>query len=132
PDSAPELGPDGILSAVTLADAGNHAAGIFATSPGADADHQPSATAVLAAYRQAYPDSAQYNIYTMAAYDAANIAITAIDKLLRRDGDIPDRGDVTGQIAHTHDFPGVLGPIGFDANGDTTHPIVTIFGSQGN
>ena len=39
---------------------------------------------------------------------------------------MPTRADVLKNVAATRDFDTPIGKIGFDANGDTTSPILTL------
>ncbi len=40
---------------------------------------------------------------------------------------VPSRADVLANVAATSNFASPIGPIGFDKNGDTTNPILSIY-----
>ena len=42
-------------------------------------------------------------------------------------GNMPTRDQVTAQVAKTQNYKGVIGTTSFDANGDTTLKIITIY-----
>jgi ABC-type branched-subunit amino acid transport system substrate-binding protein len=68
----------------------------------------------------------------MLAYDATAVLYDAIDKAIKgAGGKLPARADVVTNLAATKAFAGVTGTFGFDAAGDTTQRIVSIFESQG-
>jgi ABC-type branched-subunit amino acid transport system substrate-binding protein len=67
----------------------------------------------------------------MLAYDATAVLYDAIDKAIKAaGGKLPGRGEVVATLAATTAFAGVTGTFGFDAAGDTTERIVSIFESQ--
>ena len=39
---------------------------------------------------------------------------------------MPTRAEVLKNVAATHDFDTPIGKVGFDANGDTTAPLLTL------
>ena len=130
-ESAPLLGGDGIAQDPTcLQDAGANAAGIYATVPAPDATHLGTAEPVIAAFKAAFPNARDYGTYTVIAYDAAAVLYDAIDRAIRvARGDLPARGNVVSQLSATSGFPGATGVFGFDANGDNTRRILSIFES---
>ena len=61
------------------------------------------------------------------AFAATMIEIAAIEKAVKDDGGkLPTRADVLKNIAATQNFATPIGKIGFDGNGDTTNPILTL------
>ena len=65
--------------------------------------------------------------YSIAGYEAAKIAINAIDR-----ADKPDREAVCKALRDTRDYLGISGKISFDENGDTTNKIISIYRAEGN
>ncbi|HKW58442.1 MAG TPA: branched-chain amino acid ABC transporter substrate-binding protein [Candidatus Dormibacteraeota bacterium] len=128
-EAAPFLGGDGVAHdpRCVLA-AGANSAGIYATVPFPDADALPGAVATINAFRAAFGSTAAYGPYTMLAYDATAVVYAALDRAIRAGaGAPPDRADVLAQVARTSGLAGVTGSLGFDANGDTTNPVITVF-----
>jgi branched-chain amino acid transport system substrate-binding protein len=130
-EAAPYLGGDGIAEdPACVRDAGTDAAGIYATVPVIDPDQVASAKSTIAAFKATYRNAWDYGAYTILAYDATALLYEALDRAIKAaGGKAPARRDVVGQLAATKDFQGVSGPIGFDTDGDTTHPVVSIFES---
>jgi branched-chain amino acid transport system substrate-binding protein len=122
--STPYLGGDGISDAEFFKEAGPMADNTYFSIAAPDVEKLPSAVAFTAAYKarfKATPGSYSANTYTAAA-----IEIAAIAKAIKENGGkIPTRAAVLKNIASTHDFDSPIGKVGFDANGDTTAPILT-------
>ena len=131
--AAPYLGGDGIAEdPACVRDAGSSATGIYGTVPAIDPEQAPDAKAAIAAFKVAYPRPTDYGPYTMLAYDATAVLYDAIDRAIKgAGGKLPSRADVVTKLAATTAFAGVTGTFGFDAAGDTTHRIVSIYESQG-
>jgi len=64
--------------------------------------------------------------YAIFGYEAANVAIAAIDKAGTK-----DRAAILKAISETKDYEGALGTWSFDANGDTTLPDIQSFKVMG-
>jgi branched-chain amino acid transport system substrate-binding protein len=130
--AAPYLGADGIAEdPACVRDAGSSAPGIYATVPAIDSEQTPSARSAIAAFKAAYPHPADFGPYTMLAYDATAVLYDAIDKAIKAaGGKFPGRAEVVAKLAATTAFAGVTGTFGFDAGGDTTRRIVSIYESQ--
>lgn len=130
-EAAPMLGADGIAQdPVCLQDAGAGSAGIFATAPVVDPSTLGTAEPVIRAFKQAYPAPADYSPYTVLAYDATAVIYDAIERAIKlAGGALPARGNVISQLSSTSGFAGATGVLGFDANGDTTHRVLTVFES---
>src|SRR2546425_1765657 len=119
--NAPFLGADGIETTDCLNQAAGNEAGIYSTSAGADATQVPAAAASIAAFRAAFPGPNDFGGYTMQAYDATNILMTAIGNAIKANGGntpAPQHG-ARGR-ANIPSAPGLNGTYGFDQNGDTT------------
>ena len=77
------------------------------------------------------------NVYSAAAYDCANIIIQAIKTALANGAHTPQNSsDAAGGKAFRQavinsiqniSFDGVLGHQSFDANGDTTNRVITLY-----
>ena len=128
-EATPFLGGDGIAEDPTcIRDAGTNAAGIYATVPIVDAASIGTAEPVIAAFKTAFPSPQDYGAYTVIAYDAAAVVYEALDRAIKAaGGQLPPRGNVISQLSLTHDFAGATGVFGFDANGDSTRRIFTVF-----
>ena len=130
---APELGAEGFaLDDQCVRDAGAGAAGMFGTSARVNASALVSAQPTVAAFRTAHPSPDDYSSFTIPAYDATRILIAAIGRAIdAAGGAIPTREAVRGQVAATSGFASTMGPIGFDANGDSTLRFVSIYTTRG-
>ena len=132
-EAAPYLGGDGIAEDPACAGAaGANAAGIYATVPIVDTTTVETAAPVIAAFRSAYPNPQDYGPYTVITYDAVAVLYDALHRAIRAAGGaLPPRGNVISQLSVTHDFAGASGVFGFDAAGDTTRKLVSIFEALG-
>jgi len=127
PATAPFFGGDGIVSGQCLKDADTQAPGMRGSVATVDASGNPAAKATIDAYKAAYPSSADYGAYTMPAYDCTKILIQAIHLAIQANGgNMPTRDQVLAQMTKV-DYTGVLGHTTFDANGDTTAKIISIY-----
>ena len=101
------------------------------TSAGADATQIPGAQATIAAFRAAFTGANDFGGYTMQAYDATNALMAAIGRAITdAGGSTPSREQVRSEMAKTTGFVGVIGTYDFDANGDTSLKIVSIYTVQ--
>jgi branched-chain amino acid transport system substrate-binding protein len=122
----PYLGGDGISDPEFEKVAGDSANGAYMTTAAPDATKLPSAKAFVAAYRARF--NSDVGPYSANSYTAAKIEIAAIEKAINDNGGkLPTRADVQKNVAATSNFDSPIGKIGFDANGDTTAPILTLF-----
>lgn len=65
----------------------------------------------------------------MTAVDAAGIEIAAIGRAIDdARGKMPTREQVRAEVAKTRNYRGVLGSTTFDADGDTSVKVISIFG----
>jgi branched-chain amino acid transport system substrate-binding protein len=131
-EATPFLAGDGIADDPACAqDAATNAAGIYATVPIVDTSSVGSAEPVIAAFTSAFPNPQDYGAYTVIAYDAAAVVYDALDRAIKAaGGQAPPRGNVISQLSVTHDFDGAIGVFGFDANGDSTRRVITLFEPQ--
>ncbi len=127
--AAPLLGGDGIaLDPACVGDAGSTAAGIYATVPAGDAEHIDSAAPVIAAFGSLYGRPGDFGPGTVAAYDATGAVYDALDRAIKASaGNLPARDSVVAELASTTAFSGATGVFGFDAEGDTTLRLLSVF-----
>jgi branched-chain amino acid transport system substrate-binding protein len=124
----PVLGGDGIETADCINQASGNEAGIYSTSAGADATKVDSAASAIAAFRAAFPGANDFGGYTMQAYDATNALMAAMGRAVKdANGSMPTREQVRAEMAKTTGFVGVVGTYDFDANGDTSLKIVSVY-----
>jgi len=133
-EAAPYLGGDGIaLDPSCVRDAGSNSAGIYATVPAIDPDQVATSTSVISAFKAEYKNTWNYGPYTILAYDATGVLYDALDRAIKAaGGKLPTRSAVVAQLAATGAFQGVTGKFGFDADGDSTRRVVSIFESAGS
>jgi ABC-type branched-subunit amino acid transport system substrate-binding protein len=127
--ATPYLGGDGIAEdPACVREAGGNAVGIYATVPAVDPAQVASSQPVIAAFKAEYKNAWDYGAYTILAYDATGVLYDALERAIKAaGGKLPDRQAVVAQLAATTAFAGVTGTFGFDAAGDTTHRVVSIF-----
>jgi branched-chain amino acid transport system substrate-binding protein len=127
PAAAPFFGGDGIVTGDCLKDAADQAPGMRGSVATVDANGRPEAKATIDAFKAAKPQSSDFGAYTMPSYDCTKILIAAIDRAIKANGgNMPSRQQVLDQMYKT-DYTGVLGHTTFDANGDTTARIISIY-----
>jgi branched-chain amino acid transport system substrate-binding protein len=127
----PYLGGDGIAQDPTcIKDAGSNNQGIYGAVATVDPSKVPTAAAAISGFQKAFPNKSDYGSYTIAAYDATNILIAAIDRAIKaNNGNMPTRDAVRAEVAKTSNYQGATGVTTFDANGDTSAKIVSIYQS---
>ena len=82
----------------------------------------------FAAFKAAYPNPGDYLSYTMVAYDCAGVFVAAIDAAIKaNNGNMPTREAVRAAVAATSGYAGVTGTIGFNAAGDNSAEIVSLY-----
>jgi branched-chain amino acid transport system substrate-binding protein len=122
----PYIGGDGISDATFLTTAGTMANGSYYTVAAPETSKLASATAFVANYKKRF--KTDVGPYSANAYTAAMIEIAAINKSIAAAGNkMPARVDVTKAVAATKGFVSPIGTVGFDANGDTTAPILSLY-----
>ena len=131
--ATPFLGGDGIaLDPTCVRDAGANAPGIYATVPAPDPEQIDSAQHLIQAFKTQYGRAGDFGPYTIAAYDATGVLYDALDRAIKvAGGSIPFRDTLVSQLAATTAFSGATGSFGFDADGDTTLRLVSIFKPAG-
>ncbi len=95
------------------------ATGIYATMLGVDPHSIPEARDFVTRYEARYGEIGSFSAY---GYEAMNVLIEAI----RRAGK-NDRQAVLAQIKAMKDYPGILGVINFDKNGDAIGKSVGVY-----
>ena len=120
------LGGDGISDEEFVKSAGDSANGVYYTVAAPETSRLASATAFVAAYKKRW--KSDVGPYSANAYAATMIEIAAIEKAAAANGGKPPARDaVLKLVAATHGFASPIGTIGFDANGDTTVPILSVY-----
>jgi branched-chain amino acid transport system substrate-binding protein len=126
--TGPVMGGDGIYDQKFIDNGG--AEGDLATSVGAPTDTLPSAKAFVDAYKAAgYTDA--FGAYGAYAYDAANVIIEALSKVLPGKDKVDEsvRQSVIDEVGKVS-ISGVTGQVAFDQFGDTTTKVLTVYGVQ--
>jgi len=123
------IGADGIRNEEFLRVAGATADDVYATVASVNATTIPEAKTFLADYQ------AQFNVpvgsYSAAGYTSAMVIIQAIAKAVKENGGkMPSRADVLTNLRSVKQFNSIMGPFAFDANGDTTNKIISIYGAK--
>jgi branched-chain amino acid transport system substrate-binding protein len=119
------IGGDGISDDEFEKVAGDAANGAYFTVAAPDATKLPAAKSFIDAYKARF--KSDVGPYSANAYTAAKIEIAAIEKAIKDAGDkMPTRADVLKNVAATRDFDAPIGKVGFDANGDTTSPVLSL------
>lgn len=108
------MGPDGTFEQALIDAAGQDAEGVYATFGGVPPKELTGkGKEFYDAYRTKF--NSEPEPYAAYGYEAAKVAISAIDKVCE-----PDRDAIRQAALETKDFPGLLGTWSFDENGDTT------------
>lgn len=122
----PYLGGDGISDAEFLTVAGKMANKTYYTVASVNALKLASAKTFIAAYKKRW--NTEPGAYSANAYSAALIEIAAIIKAIKSNGNkMPSRAEVLANVAATKNFPTPIGKTGFDAAGDTTNAILSVY-----
>ena len=128
----PFLGGDGIaLDPICVRDAGSNAPGIYATVPAPDPEQIGSAERLIQEFRTQYGRPGDFGPYTIAAYDATGILYDALERAIRAAGGLPTRESVVAELKATTGYIGATGVVGFDADGDSTLRLLSIFKPAG-
>jgi branched-chain amino acid transport system substrate-binding protein len=131
---APLMGGDGVYSSKYFETAGDAAIGDLVTSVGAPTDELDSAKDFVTAYN-ADPELKKdpYEAYGAYAYDAANVIIEAMSKVLPSAKAIDDatRTKLIDAVQNVS-IDGVTGKVAFDKFGDTTTKILTVYKGEKN
>ena len=124
---APLMGGDGIFDITYIQNAGANSNGDLATSVGAPPEKLESAKAFIDAYGKAgYREP--YSAYGAQSYDAANVIINALAKVLEDHDSITAevRTELLQEIQKTK-LKGATGDVAFDEYGDTTTRLLTVY-----
>jgi branched-chain amino acid transport system substrate-binding protein len=127
----PLMGGDGIYDPTFVKLAGAKSEGDLATSVGAPTDKLSSAQDFVSAYKSAgYKED--FSAYGAYSYDAANVIINAIAKVLPGKSSIDSsvRQQIVDAVGQT-DLDGVTGHVSFDQYGDTTNKVLTVYKVKG-
>ncbi|GAC1303426.1 MAG: branched-chain amino acid ABC transporter substrate-binding protein [Vulcanimicrobiaceae bacterium] len=123
--STPYIGGDGISDDEFLKTAGEMANGSYYTVAAPETSKLASAASFVAAYKKRW--KSDVGPYSANAYAAAKLEIAAIEKAMAAGKKIPSRADVLANVAATKGFASPIGTFGFDENGDTTNPILSLY-----
>jgi branched-chain amino acid transport system substrate-binding protein len=133
PATSPYMGGDGLQTAQCLKDAGDNAVGIYAAVAAPNAEQIPASKSIIDGFKKAFPNKDDFGAYSMPAYDCAKILIEAIRRAIKaNNGNMPTRDAVRAEVAKTSGFTGALGQTTFDANGDTSLKIISIYTPKGS
>jgi branched-chain amino acid transport system substrate-binding protein len=127
-------GGDGIVDDEFFTEAGSAGDGSYGTIAAPDPTKLASAAKFVSDYKAAF--SADPGAYSANAYDAMNVILTAVKKVLTdNNGTVPTdakafRESVRKAVAAT-DYTGAIGHTTFDKNGDTTNALLTLKVGQG-
>jgi branched-chain amino acid transport system substrate-binding protein len=112
------LGGDGVQNLNFLKLAGTDGEGVIASSPGLPLEVMPGGEAFKKKFEAKY---GPIQLYAPYAYDAVNVLVAAMKR-----ADSADPAKVLAELPKT-DWPGVAGPVKFDAKGDITGGSVTLY-----
>ncbi len=132
-EATPFLGGDGIAHDPNcILTAGANSPGIYATAPIVDAASLPGAATVIREFKATFRRPTDFGPYTMLAYDATAAMYAALNRaILAGGGRLPSREAITAELARTSGLDGITGELGFDAAGDTTKRVVSVFEAPG-
>ena len=126
--NVPFMGGDGIVTSQCITDAADNVDNMYGTVAAVDATQVGSAKSVITGFKTAFTAASDFGAYTIPAYDCAGVILDAISRAIdAANGNMPTRAQVRTALAATKAFGGALGTFGFDANGDTTLPVITIY-----
>ena len=126
--NVPFMGGDGIVTGQCITDAADNADSMFGTVAAVDATKLPAAKATIDGFKKAFPAATDFGAYSMPAYDCATIMIQAIGRAIdAAGGNMPTREQVRAEVAKTKGYQGVLGTTSFDANGDTSNKVISVY-----
>lgn len=121
------FGADGIRNDEFLRAAGSAADNTYATVAAVNADKIPAAKAFLAEYSQEFHQPV--GSYSASGYVSAMVLIDAIAAGVKANGGkLPTRTDVLNYLRSGKTFDSIIGKFSFDANGDSTNKIISIYG----
>ena len=116
---------DGDQSPEYLKIAGADAEGSYITNVGVPLEQLPSAQQFLDQYKQTYPN-VDFQPYDHYAYEAAMLAITALEKAGMQDDGTVNRPAMLEWTSAVK-YQGILGTTEFDEKGDTKNKAITVY-----
>ncbi|HET9443515.1 MAG TPA: branched-chain amino acid ABC transporter substrate-binding protein [Acidimicrobiales bacterium] len=125
--TAPVMGGDGIYDKTYITTAKEAAEGDLCTSIGAPTDQLETAADFVEAYEAAdFADD--FSAYGAYSFDAANVIIEAMAKVLEGEDEItPDvREKIVQEVGET-ELDGATGEVAFDEFGDTVTKVLTVY-----
>ena len=127
----PLMGGDGIYASDFFKGAGDKGEGTLATSIGEPVSELESAKQFVTDYEAAgFKES--YSAYGAQSYDAANIIIQGLTKVLPNAQSVEAaRADIVKTVGATSGFKGVTGEHTFDEYGDTSNRALTVYKATG-
>ena len=115
----PYEGGDGIVEDEFLKVAGNAANGSFGTVASVNVKAIAAAQAFVSGYKAKFHEDP--GAYSANSYVAATIIIDAVKAVG------PDRAKVRAWVAALRGYKSIIGTFSFDANGDTTNRVISIY-----
>ena len=123
------MGADGMFSPDVPEGAGDAVEGLFVSSPDTAAFTADYQTVFLPKYKEMFGTD-PISIFHAHGYDAANIVMTAIEKVTVQDADgtlhIP-RQALRDAVYATKDFPGLTGNLTCTPTGDCADPKIAVY-----
>ena len=127
----PLMGGDGIYASDFFKGAGDKGEGTLATSIGEPVSELETAKQFVTDY-QAAGFKESYSAYGAQSYDAANIIIQGLAKVLPNAQSVEAaRPDIVKTIGATSGFKGITGEHTFDQYGDTSNRALTVYKATG-
>ena len=127
----PLMGGDGIYASDFFKGAGDKGEGTLATSIGEPVSELETAKQFVTDY-QAAGFKESYSAYGAQSYDAANIIIQGLAKVLPNAQSVESaRPDIVKTIGATSGFKGITGEHTFDQYGDTSNRALTVYKATG-
>lgn len=128
------VGGDGIVDAEFFTEAGTAADGAYGSVAAPDPTKLSTAAQFVTDYTAAF--GAAPGAYSANAYDAMNILLQAVKKAITDNGGtLPSTGSAFREAVRKDvlatSWDGAIGHTTFDANGDTSNVLLTIFVAQG-
>jgi branched-chain amino acid transport system substrate-binding protein len=127
----PLMGGDGIYASDFFKGAGDKGEGTLATSIGEPVSELETAKQFVTDY-QAAGFKESYSAYGAQSYDAANIIIQGLAKVLPNAQSVEAaRPDIVKALGATSGFKGITGEHTFDQYGDTSNRALTVYKATG-
>lgn len=124
------FGGDGISDEEFVKETGDMANNSYYTVAAPETSKLASAKAFNTAYSKKFKSNP--GPYSANAYAATQIIVAAVVKASKADsGKVPNRAEVVKNVAATTSIETPIGKIGFDKNGDTTAPILSLYEIKG-